>query len=182
MQPKQQGLVHFDSQPRGADIIVDGQILINPDTEESVKTPATVALYEGRRDFIMRLHGSNDVTGYVDVYPGSRVDIFRNFSPGTPGGGEQPEPQIWLSNQNAGILRVFSEPSGANICIDANPVKDAFGHHVTTPVTITDVPQGSHRVTFRLPGHLKEIKTVDITAGAYSDVYATMRPDYSQYI
>ncbi len=182
MQPKQQGLVHFDSQPRGADIIVDGQILINPDTEESVKTPATVSLYEGRRDFILRLHGSNDVTGYVDVYPGSRVDIFKNFEPGTPGGGEQPEPQIWLSNQNVGILRVFSEPYGAKLCIDGNPVKDPYGNSVTTPVTITDVPEGVHQVTFRMSGHLNEIKTVDITAGAYSDVYVTMRPDYSKYV
>lgn len=182
MQPKSKGTVHFDSQPRGADIIVDGQILINPDTEESVKTPATVSLYEGRRDFILRLHGSNDATGYVDVYAGSRVDIFRNFSPGTPGGGEHPEPQIWLSNQNTGTLRVFSEPYGAKLCIDENPVKDAYGNSVTTPVTITDVPEGAHQITFRMSGHLNEIKTVDITTGAYSDVYATMRPDYSQYI
>ena len=51
MQPKSKGVVRFDSQPRGADIIVDGQILINPDTEESVKTPATVSLYEGQSRF-----------------------------------------------------------------------------------------------------------------------------------
>lgn len=181
MQPKQRGIVHFDSQPRGADIIVDGQILINPDTEESVKTPATVSLYEGRRDFILRLHGSNDVTGYVDIWPGSRVDIFKNFEPGTPGGGEVPEPQIWLSNQNAGMIRVFSEPYGAKICIDGNPVKDAYGNTVTTPVTIIDIPKGDHKITFRIPGYLKEIKTVHITPGEWSDVSAIMVPDYSEY-
>ncbi len=181
MQPKQQGLVHFDSQPRGADIIVDGQILINPDTEESVKTPATVSLYEGRRNFILRLHGSNDVTGYVDVWPGARVDIFKNFEPGIPGGGEQPEPQIWLSNQNVGMIRVFSEPFGADIYIDGNPVRDQSGNIIKTPITIIDVPEGAHLITFRMLGHLNEIKIVDIMAGAYSDVTVTMRPDYSQY-
>ncbi len=181
MQPKQNGMVRFDSQPRGAEIIVDGQILINPDTEESVKTPATVSLYEGRHDFILRLHGSNDATGYVDVYAGSRVDIFRNFEPGTPGGGEQPEPQIWLSVPNAGIIRVYSEPYGADVYLNNNPVRDQSGNIAKTPVTITDVLEGAYQVTFKMPGHLDENKTVDVTAGAWSDVTATMRPDYSKY-
>lgn len=181
MQPKQKGIVHFDSQPRGADIIVDGQILINPDTEESVKTPATVSLYEGRRDFLMRLHGSNDVTGYVDVYAGARVDIFKNFEPGTPGGGEHPEPQIWLSNQNTGIIRIYSEPYGADIYIDGNAVRDQSGNVVRTPATVIDIPAGARRVTFRMSGMIDEIKTVDVDPGAYSDVTATMRPDLSRY-
>lgn len=181
MQPKSKGTVHFDSQPRGADIIVDGQILINPDTEESVKTPATVSLYEGRHDFIMRLHGSNDATGYVDVYPGSRVDIFRNFSPGTPGGGEVPEPQIWLSNKNVGIIRVYSEPFGADIYIDGNPVRGQSGNIAKTPSTIIDVPEGARQVSFKMTGHLEEMKIVDVYPGAWSDVTVTMRPDYSKY-
>ena len=179
MQPKQQGIVHFDSQPRGADIIVDGQILINPDTEESVKTPATVSLYEGRHSFILRLHASNDATGYVDVYSGSRVDIFRNFSPGTPGEGEVPEPQIWLG-ENIGTLRVYSEPYGANIYIDGNPVLDQSGNIATTPVTITGVPDGIRQVILAMPGNFDEMKLVDIYPGAYSDVIVTMRPRYSE--
>jgi hypothetical protein len=180
MQPKQKGLVHFDSQPRGAEIIVDGQILIDPDTEEAVRTPATVSLYEGRRDFILRLHGSQDATGYIDIFAGSRVDIFRNFEPGTPGGGEVPEPQIWLSNQNVGVIRAYSEPDGANIYIDGNPVLDQSGQIVMTPIIITDVPDGVRQITFRMPGHMDEMKLVDIYPGAYSDVTATMRPDRSK--
>lgn len=180
MQPKQKGIVHFDSQPRGADIIIDGQILINPDTEESIKTPASTSLYEGRHDFILRLHGSADATGYVDVYPGTTVNIFRNLEPGTPGGGEQPEPQIWLSDRT-GIIRVYSEPFGADIYLDGNPVRDQSGNTVKTPVTITDVPEGAHQVIFRMPGHLEEMKIVDVEEGAWSDVTATMRPDYSKY-
>lgn len=96
------GNVHFDSEPRGADIIVDGQILVNPDTEESIKTPATVSLLEGRRDFIIRLTGSEDATGYVDIIAGTTVNIFRNLNPGKPGGGEKPQPQIYLAAQNTG--------------------------------------------------------------------------------
>lgn len=181
MQPKQKGIVHFDSQPRGADIIVDGQILINPDTEESVKTPASISLYEGRHDFILRLHGSQDATGYVDVYAGSRVDIFRNFEPGTPGGGEKPEPQIWLSDRNTGIIRVYSDPYGAIIYIDGNPVIDQSGNIVKTPVTVTDIPVGAHQVTFIMPGYLEEMQIVHVHHRGWSDVTATMRPDYSKY-
>jgi hypothetical protein len=181
MQPKQQGLVHFDSQPRGADIIVDGQILINPDTEESVKTPAKLQLYEGRHDFLMRLHGSKDVTGYIDVYPGTTVNIFRNFEPGTPGEGEVPEPQIWLSEQNVGTIRVYSEPDGVNVYINDSPVRDQSGQIVKTPVIITDIPEGAYQVTFRMPGHFEEMKIVDVERGAWSEVTATMRPDYSKY-
>ena len=180
MQPKQRGTVHCDSQPRGAEIIVDGQILINPDTEEAIRTPASVAIFEGRHDFIMRLHGSKDVIGYVDVWAGTRVDIFRNFEPGTPGGGEKPEPQIWLSNQNTGIIRVYSEPFGADVYIDGNPVRDQSGNIVKTPATITDVPAGAHIVTFSAHGYLDEMKTVDIEPNAWSDAYATMRPDFSR--
>jgi hypothetical protein len=181
MQPKQKGIVHFDSQPRGADIIVDGQIFTDPDTEESVKTPATVSLYEGRHDFILRLHGSEDATGYVDVYAGSRVDIFRNFKPGTPGGGEQPEPQMWLSNQNMGMIRIHSTPYGAEIYIDENPVKDQSGNIVTTPIRVIDIPEGDHQITFRMPGYLEETKTVRVYPGRWSDITTTMRPDYSKY-
>lgn len=181
MQPKQQGLVHFDSQPRGADIIVDGQILVDPDTEESVKTPATTSLYEGRHDFILRLHGFQDATGYVDTFAGSKVDIFRNMEPGkSEGGWGEPEPQIWL-NPSVGTIRIYSEPYGADVYIDGNPVLDQSGQTVRTPVTITDVPDGIRQVTFIMPGYFNEIKLVDVYPGAYSDVTATMRPNYPRH-
>lgn len=179
MQPKQKGIVHFDSQPHGADIIVDGQILLNPDTEEAIKTPAKISLYEGRHDFLMRLHGSNDATGYVDIYPGTTVNIFRSFEPGTPGGGEMPEPQIWLSYET-GAIKAYSFPDGAEMYIDDNPVRDPSGHIAKAPVVITDVPAGARRVSFRMSGMMEESKIVDVEPGAWSDVYATMRPEFSK--
>ncbi len=180
MQPKQKGIVHFDSDPRGAQIIVDGQILVNPDTEESIRTPATVSLYEGRRDFVLRLEGSQDATGYVDIYPGTTVNIFRNFEPGTPGGGERPEPQIWLSYETGAIM-AYSFPDGASMYIDDNPVRDPSGQIAKAPVFITDVPAGARRITFRMPGMMEESKIVDVEPGAWSDVYATMRPEFSKF-
>ena len=176
MQPKQQGIVHFDSEPRGAQIIIDGQVIVNPDTEESVRTPATISIFEGRHDFILRLHRSNDETGYVDIYHGTTVNIHRNFEPATHGDWGQPEPQIWLSDQNVGAIRIYSEPDGANIYIDGNAVLDSSGQVVRTPVYITDVPDGVREIRFTMPGYIDEVKMVDIYPNAESNVTVTMRP------
>lgn len=180
MQPKQQGTVFFDTQPHGAKICVDGQLLIDPDTEESLRTPERVLLFEGRRDYTLVLEGHKDVSGYVDVYTSATVNIFRNMEPGkSEGGWGEPEPQIWLG-ENIGTIRVYSEPYGANIYIDGNPVLDQSGNIATTPVTITGVPDGIRQVTFTMPGNFDEMKLVDIYPGAYSDIMVTMRSRYSE--
>lgn len=98
LQDKQYGKVHFSSSPNGATIIVDGQYITDPITEEYKRTPATVQLLEGRRDFILRLKGHDDATGYVDVIGNKTVNISRNFKIGKPGGGEKPAPQIYLND------------------------------------------------------------------------------------
>lgn len=189
MQPRQRGLVHFDSSPRGAQIWIDGQVLINPDTEESIKTPATVALIEGRRDFIMRLEGHDDVTGYVDVYAGSKVDIHRNFDVGTPGGGEKPEPQIWLEGQDksmskssnvkilgVGTVNVTSVPLGAQIFIDGEPLMGENGQIRKTPIILTNVPEGYRRFTYLLDGYYKENVIAEVIVGQVTDAGAMLSP------
>jgi hypothetical protein len=75
------GTVHFDSDPRGAMIYIDGQILVDPYTEEAIRTPASVLLIEGRRDFVLRAEGYEDEFGYVDVFPGTSVNIYRRLRP-----------------------------------------------------------------------------------------------------
>ncbi len=169
LQPKQLGTVRFDSDPHGAHIYVDGQILTDPDTEESLKTPASVLLYEGRRDYTISIEGYVDASGYVDVYPGSTVNVYKRLKQGTSEGGwGQPEPQIWLSQQT-GTLKIYSFPDGADIFIDGRPVGKA-------PTTVSNVPSGTRRVTFKMPGMMIEEKTVDIHPGAWSSIDATMRP------
>jgi len=189
MQPRQRGLVRFTSSPSGADVYIDGQILINPDTEESVRTPATVALIEGRRDFLMRLEGHEDVTGYIDVFAGTKVNIHRNFDVGTPGGGEKPEPQIWLEGQNksvstqsnvkilgVGTVNVTSIPPGAQIFIDGNPLLDEKGVIRKAPIILTDVPEGYHKFTYILEGYFKTNVVADVIAGEVADAGAILSP------
>ena len=168
LQPKEMGIVYFDSSPRGARIFVDGQLLIDPDTEESLKTPERVLLVEGRRDFTFVLEGHKDVSGYVDVFPGVTVNIFRNMEPGkSEEGWEEPEPQIFLTNQNTGILRVYSFPDGADTYVN--------GRHIgKAPLVVTDVPAGEVNVAWEMPGMMNEEKIVDIMEGTLSDIYITM--------
>lgn len=182
MQPRQRGEVFFDTQPHGAQIYVDGQLLIDPDTEESLRTPEKVLIFEGRHDFTFVLEGHKDASGYLDIYTGTTVSIFRNMEPGkSEEGWGEPEQQIWLSEQNTGTIRVYSEPYGANIYIDGNSVRDQSGNIVKTPVTITDIPVGDHQITFIIPGYLDEMKIVRIHHGELSDITAIMRPDFSKY-
>ena len=169
LQPKQMGTVRFDSDPRRADIYVDGQILTDPNTEESIKTPASVLLYEGRRNYTISIEGYEDEYGYVDVYPGATVNIYKRLKQGvSEEGWGEPEPQIWLSQQT-GTLKIYSYPDGADAFIDGRPVGK-------TPTTVSNVPAGARRVTFKMPGMMIEEKTVDIHPGAWSSIDATMRP------
>lgn len=169
LQPKQFGSVYFDSSPRNARIYVDGQILVGPDTGEDLRTPTKVILYEGRHDFTYVLEGHEDVSGYMDIYVGTTVNIFRNMKPGkSEEGWGQPQPQIWLSQQT-GTLNVYSYPDGANVFIDGKLSGKA-------PATISNIPAGERRITFKMPGMMDEEKVVDIHPGAWSSIDATMRP------
>ena len=201
MEQKHTGIVRLDTYPRGAQIIVDGQILTDQYTEEAVRTPASVVLYEGRHDVTLRLHGYDDIMGYVDIWPGTTVDIFRSFEDhqrdrqgdrqrdrqgdhqrdrqGDRRGREYSEQA--LLTPNTGMIRVYSDPDGANVYIDGNPVRDSSGQLAKTPVIITDVPAGVRYVTFRMPGMMEEMETVDVGPGSYSNAYATMRPTIPEW-
>lgn len=170
LQPKEMGIVYFDSSPKGARIMVDGQLLIDPDTEESLKTPERVLLIEGRRNFTFVLEGHKDLSGYVDVFAGVTVNIFRNMEPGKSEEGlGKPQPQIFLTVPNTGILRVYPSPDGADVYVNRRYIGK-------TPLIITDVPVGVASVIFRMPGMLDEETIVDIVEGTLSDTYSTMRP------
>lgn len=75
-----------------------------------------------------------------------------------------------------GTVKVRSFPDGAEIYMDSSPIRDTSGNVVKAPIIITDIPPGAHQVIFKMPGHYDEIKLVDVQEGAWSDVYATMRP------
>ena len=100
LQPKQPGTVYFDSDPHGASIYANGQLLVDPVTEEALRTPARVLLTEGRVDYTISLEGYEDSSGFVDIFPGITVNIYKRLKSGkSEQGWGTPEPQIWLQQE-----------------------------------------------------------------------------------
>lgn len=159
LQPKQMGTVRFDSDPHGANIYVDGQILTDPVTEESLKTPAHVLLYEGRRDYTISLQGYEDESGYVDVYAGATVNVYKRLKQGkSEQGWEQPQPQIWLSQQ-IGNITITTKPNDAKIYIDGILIKK------TTPATLS-LDVGSHYIVLEKEGYYRDYNRIYIHPGS----------------
>lgn len=77
MEIRKFGTIRFDSYPEIADIIVDGNILINE--EKSIKTPATVQLIEGKHNITYRLCGYPDKNFEIDVLPEVLGNVHKNL-------------------------------------------------------------------------------------------------------
>jgi hypothetical protein len=67
-------------------------------------------------------------------------------------------------------LTVTSDPSGASVTVDGQ----AFGR---TPLTLRDLPPGSHTVVLSMPGRQPVTRTVELRAGGSQDVVATLEPE-----
>jgi hypothetical protein len=178
LQPRQRGIVHFDTSPHGAIIIVDGQYIIDPDTEEYLRTPKTVLLFEGRRDFVLKLENHYDAIGYIDVFAGSRVDIFRNMEP-IPGSNIRsayllPYPYY----PGYGDILIDSNPQGGYIYIDGYPLLNESGNAVLTPVKATGIMEGIHEVRIAKDGYYEKQIIVNIISGQDNRAFANLRPIY----
>ena len=118
------GTVIIDSDPRGANIYVDGQILINPETEESIKTPAKVSLREGRRDIVLRIDKYDDYVTYIDVIPGTTVIKNGNLVPYT---GKVTTPLESKQSENKPTESKLSENKQMSSLIDMTEITDKYG-------------------------------------------------------
>lgn len=175
LQPRQRGIVHFDTSPHGAIIMVDGQYIVDPDTEEYIRTPANILLFEGRRDFVLKLEGHHDISGYVDIFAGSRVDIFRNLEP-IPGSNIRSMPYPYYPGYSE--ILIDSQPQGAYIYIDGYPMTDSMGNAILTPVRITGVMEGLHEVRIAKDGYYEKQLIINVISGQTSNAYAKLQPIY----
>lgn len=75
-----------------------------------------------------------------------------------------------------GNANIDSDPQGAKLCIDGQPVLDQTGTTVLTPVLITNIPVGQHRFAFHLPGYYRECITIDIIENQTIDIFVTQIP------
>lgn len=178
LQPRQKGIVHFDTSPHGAIIMVDGQYLVDPDTEEYIRTPATVLLFEGRRDYVLKLENHHDASGYVDIYAGSRVDIFRNMEP-IPGSNIRSAYTLpYPYYPGYGDILIDSNPQGGYIYIDGYPLMNESGNAVLTPVKVTGIMEGFHEVIIAKDGYYEKQIIANIISGQDNRAYANLQPIY----
>ena len=70
-----------------------------------------------------------------------------------------------------GSISVTSTPSGATIDLEGY-----VGPYQQTPHTFTNVPAGTHTIKLTLTGYYNWTKSVQVTAGETTYVYATLTP------
>jgi hypothetical protein len=97
------------------------------------------------------------------VTAGGVYDIRANLVPVTPG----PTP-----NTN-GQITVRSSPSGANIYLDN-------AYRGLTPLTLVEIPQGSHTITLKLNGYQDWQSSVNVAARSSTDVSGTLAANVPQ--
>lgn len=78
-----------------------------------------------------------------------------------------------------GGIMVYSYPDGAEIYIDGTPAIYPLGEIIRTPVFINNISIGTHHITFRLPGYIDKIKTIDVRYNEWVDIDAILQPDPS---
>jgi PEGA domain len=81
-----------------------------------------------------------------------------------------------VDNMPIGNASINSNPQGATLCIDVQPVLYPTGEKVKTPVIITDIPAGLRRFAFHLPGYYRECITVNIIENQTIDIFVEQIP------
>lgn len=144
------GDVYITTYPSRARIYMDGLLLVDPETEETLKTPQRISVYYGDHDFTLRLENYCDENFHIYVLPGTTVNINRNLK-SCPGEEQwaEPEEQIFLNNS----LPENSLPEGTNIMKPIKPlgIEKYQENEVTGDVVITTYPDGAK---IYMNGHL----------------------------
>lgn len=78
-------------------------------------------------------------------------------------------------NQNKSTLYVFSDPPGADVYINNNPIIQNQ-IIVKTPAIITDIPEGTYLITFKIIGHRDDTIIADAIGGYSSSIYGVLLP------
>ena len=151
------GSLQIDSNPGGA------AIFLNNNYQGS--TPVSGGAFDinqltpGSYTLRLTLPDYQPFTQTVSVQNGIINDIHATLSPAAPG----PQPDT------TGQLTVRSNPSGANIYLD-NFYKGI------TPISLANIPQGSHAITLKMNGYQDWQSSVNVAAGSSSDVSGTLPP------
>lgn len=147
------GWVYVSSSPGGALVTFDGTNYGQTPGSGSLKLNN---IGVGDHTVTLTLTGYKSYTTKVNVNANTVSEVSALLQPTEP-------------KSATGGLSVSSTPSGANVLIDNNFVG-------ITPLTLKEVPAGSHVVTVELTGYQDYEITTQVNAGATSTVAAGLSP------
>jgi hypothetical protein len=148
------GDIQVQSFPAGAAVYVSNNY---KGTTISSAALYVTQLTPGSYPVRITLAGYQPYTVTAVVTAGGVYDIRANMVPVTPG----PTPDT------NGQITVRSRPSGANIYLDN-------AYHGLTPLTLVEIPRGSHTLLLKMNGYQDWQSTVNVAAGSSTDVSGTL--------
>ena len=148
------GDIQVQSVPVGAAVYVNNNY---QGTTISSAALYVTQLTPGSYPVRITLAGYQPYTVTAVVTAGGVYDIRANLVPVTPG----PTPDA------NGQITVRSRPSGANIYLDN-------AYHGLTPLTLVEIPQGTHTILLRMNGYQDWQSSVNVAADSSTDVSGTL--------
>lgn len=80
-----------------------------------------------------------------------------------------------------GRIIVNTQPAGAYVYLDGEPVLDSLGQVAKTPTVVLNAIEGYHYITFRRFGYNDTTITVDVPKGSYSQARAVLDTSRIRY-
>lgn len=148
------GDIQIQSYPAGAAVYVNNNYM---GTTISSSALYVTQLSPGSYPVRITLANYQPYTVTAIVTVGGVFDIRANLVPVTPGP---------IPNTN-GQITVRSSPSGANIYLDN-------AYRGITPLTLVEIPQGSHTISLKLNGYQEWQSSVNVAARSSTDVSGTL--------
>ena len=148
------GDLQIQSDPSGAAVFVNNNY---EGTTSSSSALYVTQLTPGSYSVRLTLPDYQAYSETAVVRDGIIYDIHANMVPAAPG----PAPDT------TGQINVGSSPAGANIYLDN-------AYRGITPLTLANVPQGSHTIILKTNGYQDWTSQVNVVAGSYVQVSGTL--------
>jgi len=139
----------ISSQPAGADVFING-------AKQSGQTPVTLPLAPGEYNLVLRLQGYDPYSGTVQVKDNIQTQLAPKLTE--------------KSNKGVAFAQVETNPKGAEIFVDGNPIGKS------TPSRI-ELPVGMHTVTLKLDGFRPLKRTVQVSDGGTTNITESLKPN-----
>jgi len=147
------GWIYVSSSPGGATVFLDGGNAGQTPNSGALKLNGIQA---GDHTIKLQMTGYNDYSTTVNVRQSTVSDVSTVLVP------------VGVSPSTGG-LTVSSTPSGASVYVD-NVLRGI------TPLTMTDIPAGSHTLLIQMSGYQDYVSTVQVNSGATNTVVAALNP------